>query len=223
MHENAGRSAALNKIDSALAALAGELQPIDFARRYTLFSQGETSDRLYIVISGKVKISYNAPDGREHLRGIVGPPGMVGELSMFDPSPRTASAITLTSVRAVSLDRDTLRAQMSERPELTEQLLRLLTRKLRRTTAKVTDQIFNDVPGRVASELLQLAQQFGTIEDGVVRLAHNLTQQEIAQLAGSSRETTNRALTAFAERGWIRPEVYSMLILDAENLARRAG
>ncbi len=147
---------------------------------------------------------------------------MFGELSFFDDGPRTASATTLTELCAVSLDRDTLRGWMVDRPEVAEQLLRVLARRLRRANNKVTDQIFIDVPGRVAKQLLLLAQQFGTREGDALRVAHDLTQEEIAQLVGSSREATNQALGHFADRGWIQSESHSVLILDAENLARRA-
>ena len=209
-------------VDSAVAALTKQLQPVDFARRWTVFAQGEPADRLYIIISGKVKIGHRSPEGREHLLPIMGPPEMFGELSIFDDGPRTASATTLTQVRAVSLDRDTLRGWMADRPEVAEQLLRVLARRLRRTNNKLTDQIFTDVPGRVAKQLLQLAQQFGTREGDALRVAHDLTQEEIAQLVGAGREATNQALGTFADRGWIQLESHTMLIRDAENLARRA-
>ncbi|MGB8388546.1 Crp/Fnr family transcriptional regulator [Mycobacterium sp.] len=209
-------------VDSAVAAITEQLQPVDFKRRSIVFTEGEPADRLYIIISGKVKIGHRSPDGREHLLAIMGPPEMFGELSVFDPGPRTASATTLTEVRAVSLDRDTLHGWMADRPEVAEQLLRVLARRLRRTNSKLTDQICNDVPGRVAKQLLLLAQQFGTREGDALRVVHGLTQEEIAQLVGASREATNQALCTFADHGWIRPESLNVLILDAESLAHRA-
>jgi CRP/FNR family cyclic AMP-dependent transcriptional regulator len=220
--ETVTRTGMFQGIGSTVAALAKQLQPVDFAPRWTVFAEGEPADRLYIIISGKVKIGHRSPDGRDHLLAIMGPPDMFGELSLFDPGVRTASATTLTEVRAVSLDRDALRGWMAERPEVAEELLRLLSRRLRRTYNKLTDQIFTDVPGRVAKQLLVLAQQFGTREGDAVRVAHDLTQEEIAQLVGASREATNQALCTFADRGWIQWESHNMLILDAERLARRA-
>jgi CRP-like cAMP-binding protein len=208
--------------ESAVATVTKQLQPVDFPRQWTVFAEGEPADRLYIIISGKVKIGHRSPEGRDHLLAILGPTEMFGELSMFDPGVRTASAITLTEVRAVSLDRDALRGWMADSPEVAEQLLRLLSRRLRRTTNKVTDQIFTDVPGRAAKQLLVLAQQFGIREGDAVRVAHALTQEEFAQLVGASREATNQALVTFAERGWIQWESHNVLIFDAEELARRA-
>ena len=86
----------------------------------------------------------------------------------------------------------------------------------------LADLILTDVPGRVAKQLLALAQRFGTQDDGDLRVTHDLTQVEIAQLVGASRETVNKALADFAHRGWIRLEGKSVLICDSERLAHRA-
>jgi CRP/FNR family cyclic AMP-dependent transcriptional regulator len=207
----------------AVSALITQLQPVDFPRAHTVFTQGEPGDRLYIIISGKVKIGNRSPNGHENLLTILGPSDMFGELSVFDPGPRTSSAITMTEVRAVSMDRDGLRAWIADRPEIAEQLLRVLARRLRRTNNNLADLIFTDVPGRVAKQLLQLAQRFGTQDDGTLRVTHDLTQEEIAQLVGASRETVNKALAEFAYRGWIRLDAKTVWICDSERLARRAN
>ena len=132
---------------SAVSALTKQLQPVDFPRGHTVFAEGEPGDRLFIIISGKVKIGRRSPDGRENLLTIMGPSDMFGELSIFDPGPRTSSATTITEVRAVSMDRDALRAWIADRPEIAEQLLRVLARRLRRTNNNLADLIFTDVPG----------------------------------------------------------------------------
>jgi len=187
-----------------------------------LAKQGQPGDELYIVVSGKVKIGQRSRDGQENLLTILGRSDMFGEMSLFDPGPRTASATTITEVRAVSMDRDALRTWIAERPEIAEQLLRVLARRLRRTNNDLADLIFTDVPGRVAKQLLQLAQRFGVQEDGTLRVTHDLTQEEIAQLVGASRETVNKALGEFAHRGWIRFDAKTVWICDSERLAGRA-
>jgi CRP-like cAMP-binding protein len=207
---------------SAASALANQLQPVDFPSRHTVFAQGEPGDRLYIIISGEVKIGNRSPNGHENLLTIMGPSDMFGEMSLFDPGPRTSSVTTITDVRAVSMDRDALRRWIADRPEIAEQLLRVLARRLRRTNNNLADMIFTDVPGRVAKQLLQLAQRFGIQEDGSMRVTHDLTQEELAQLVGASRETVNKALAEFAHRGWIRVDVKTVWICDSERLARRA-
>src|SRR4051794_30991244 len=207
---------------SAVSALTKQLQPVDFPRGHTVFAEGEPGDRLYIIVSGKVKIGRRSPDGRENLLNIMGPSDMFGELSIFDPGPRTSTATTVTEVRALSMGRPELREWISKRPEIAEQLLRVLARRLRRTNNMLADLIFTDVPGRVAKALLQFARQFGSQEAGLLRVTHDLTQEEIAQYVGASRETVNKALADFAHRGWLRLEGKSVLILEPERLARRA-
>jgi CRP-like cAMP-binding protein len=203
---------------SAASALTKQLHRVDFPRGHTLFVEGQPGDWLYIIVSGKVKIGRRSLDGRENLVTIMGPSDMFGELSILDPGPRTSSATTITDLCAVSIDREALRAWIVERPEITERLLRVLARRLRRTNDNVADRIFTDGPGRVAKQLLQLAQRFGTQEDGKLRVTHDLTQEEIAQLVGASRETVNKALADFAHRGWITLEGKSVLISNCERL-----
>jgi len=207
---------------AAAEALAQTLEPVDFPRGHVIFAEWEPGDRLYIILSGKVKLGRKSPDGRENLLWIAGPADMFGELSIFDPGPRTSSATTVTDVRAVSMDRPMLREWISKRPEIAEQLLRVIARRLRRTNNMLAELIFTDVPGRVARALLQFAQRFGSQEAGLLRVTHELTQEEIAQFVGASRETVNKALADFAHRGWLRLEGKSVLILDPERLARRA-
>jgi CRP/FNR family transcriptional regulator, cyclic AMP receptor protein len=203
---------------SGVSAVTKQLHQVDFPRGHTLFVEGQPGDRLYIIVSGKVKIGRSSPDGRENLLTIMGPSDMFGELSILDPGPRTSSATTITDLCAVSIDREALCAWMVERPEIIERLLRVVARRLRRTNDNVADLIFTDVPGRVAKQLLQLAQRFGTQEDGALRVTHDLTQAEIAQLVGASRETVNKVLGDFAHRGWITLEGKSVLISNSERL-----
>jgi CRP-like cAMP-binding protein len=207
---------------SAVSALMGKLREVNLPPGRTVFAEGEPGDRLYIIISGKVKIGTRYPDGRENLLTIMGPSDMFGELSIFDPGPRTSSATTITEVRAALMDRDALRGWIADRPEIAERLLRVLARRLRRTNSNLTDLIFIDVSGRVAKKLLGLAQRFGTREGGAMRVTHDLTQEELAQLVGAARETVNKALSDFVHRGWIQIEGKSLLICDSERLTMRA-
>ncbi|WP_020497223.1 Crp/Fnr family transcriptional regulator [Sciscionella marina] len=207
---------------AAVEALVQTLESVEFPRGHVIFAEGEPGDRLFIIQSGKVKIGRKSPDGRENLLSIMGPSDMFGELSIFDPGPRTSTVTAVTDVRAYSMGRPELRDWISKRPEIAEQLLRVVARRLRRTNNMLADLIFTDVPGRVARALLTFAQRFGSQEAGLLRVTHDLTQEEIAQYVGASRETVNKALADFAHRGWLRLEGKSVLILDPERLARRA-
>ena len=208
--------------DEASSALQASLVRKDLVRGDVVFREGEPGDALFVVIDGKVKLARTAPDGRENLLAVMGPADMFGELSLFDPGPRTATASAVTDTTVVSLSHGALEPWLRGRPEVSQQLLAALARRLRRTNEALADLVFSDVPGRVAKALLDLADRFGRTEGDGVRVDHDLTQEELAQLVGASRETVNKALADFANRSWLRLEGRSVVLLDQERLERRA-
>ncbi|WP_176818925.1 Crp/Fnr family transcriptional regulator [Quadrisphaera sp. DSM 44207] len=207
--------------DSA-SALLGMVTEVSLRRGDVLFGVGDPAHALYVVDTGKIKLGRAAPDGREQLLAVLGPGEMFGELSWFDPGPRTSSATAVSATRLAALDFDDLRRWVAGRPEVASHLLRALARRLRRTNEVLADLVFTDVPGRVAKTLLDLAQRFGRPTEAGLRVQHDLTQEELAQLVGASRETVNKALADFAARGWLRLEARSVVLVEVERLRRRA-
>jgi CRP/FNR family transcriptional regulator len=147
---------------------------------------------------------------------------MFGELAMFDPTYRTSNASAVTDARLAAIDHDDLRAVLLDRPTIALLLLRELAQRLRVITDANTNLIFTDVPGRVAKALLELSDKFGVEQEDGIRVSHDLTQEELAQLVGASRETVNKALADFAARGWIQLSAKSVLLLEPDRLRRRA-
>ena len=205
---------------NVVAAVSQRLLPADYRPGQLIFAEGEPGDRLYVIASGKVKVACRAPGGREMVQAVLGPSDMFGELAVFDSGPRSSTATAVTEVRAMFAERAALRACITDHPEIAEQLLRVLARRLRRTVDNQVELMATDVPGRLARLLLRLGQQFGSQHDGAMHVSHDLTQEELAQLIGASRETVNQTLTDFARRGWIQLFDKSMLILDSEHLMR---
>jgi CRP/FNR family transcriptional regulator len=203
-------------------ALRANVTEVRLARGQILFNEGEVGDRLYVVLEGKIKLTRTSPDGRENLLSVLGPSEMFGELSLFDPRPRTASAIAVTECRLAGLGHDDLRPWLTGHPEVAVQLLRALAQRLRKTNDVMADLVFTDVPGRVAKALLDLAERFGQPSDTGLHVHHDLTQEELAQLVGASRETVNKALADFAARNWLRIEARAVVILDIERLRKRS-
>ncbi|WP_285758756.1 Crp/Fnr family transcriptional regulator [Nocardiopsis ansamitocini] len=204
------------------AALRATISEVRLGRGQTLFSEGDEGDRLYVILAGKVKLTRTAVDGRENLLGVLGPGEMFGELSLFDPRPRTASAVAVTDAILAGLGHDDLRPFISQQPEVAVHLLKSLATRLRRTNDVMADLVFTDVPGRVAKALLDLAERFGKEGEDGLHVHHDLTQEELAQLVGASRETVNKALAEFALRGWLRIEAKAVVLLDIERMRRRA-
>jgi len=204
-------------------ALRADVTNVHIGRGERLFSEGDAGDKLYIILKGKVKLTRAAHDGRENLLSVHGPGEMFGELSLFDPSPRTASATAVTEATLAGLAHDDMRAFLTGRPEVAMHMLGALAQRLRRINDIKADLVFTDVPGRVAKALLDLATRFGTQQDGGIQVNHDLTQEELAQLVGASRETVNKALADFAARGWVQLSAKSVLLVDTDRLRKRAS
>src|SRR5580698_3731699 len=202
--------------------LRRQMTEVHLNRGEHLFLEGQDGDRMYVVLDGKLKLTRAAADGRENLLGVIGPGEMFGELSLFDPRPRTSTASAVTDATLAALAHDALRPWLPERPEVSMHMLQALAQRLRRANDVVADLVFTDVPGRVAKNLLDLADRFGEQEREGLHVHHDLTQEELAQLVGASRETVNKALADFAARGWLQISARSVLILDIERLRRRA-
>jgi CRP-like cAMP-binding protein len=208
--------------DQEAETLISTMSASRLERGDVLFHEGDQGDRLYVIAEGKIKLGRTSTDGRENLLAILGPGEMFGELSLFDPGPRTATATAVAETQLVSMGQDQLRDVLHQRPNVALTLLTALARRLRRTNDVLADLVFTDVPGRVAKALLDLAKRFGRPVDEGVMVAHDLTQEELAQLVGASRETVNKALADFASRGWLRLEARAVLLVDVERLKRRA-
>ena len=209
-------------VDEAVVAdVADRLRPVAFAEGDVIYRIGDGGDRLFVIADGKVKIGLSSPDGREQLFRVAGPSDVFGELAMFDPAPRSETATALTNVEAFAMDRNTLLWWISRRSDGADLLLRLLARRIRRAVCAVTRAVSADAHARIAAELLNLAQQFGVRNANVILVDHGLTQSELAQLVGTSRETVCKVLQDFRHRGWIEPLARGAVIYDTESLIQQ--
>ncbi len=177
--------------EEASYALRASMVEIDLLRGETLFTEGDPGDRLYVIIDGKIKLGTTSNDGRESLLAVLGPGEMFGELSLFDPGPRTATATALTETNVLGLGHEALGPWLTGRPE-------------------------------VAKALVDLGEKFGVKQQDGLYVEHDLTQEELAQLVGASRETVNKALADFVQREWIKLEPRAVLLIDSERLNKRA-
>ena len=208
--------------DAQQVSLQQKMGHTTLRRGETLFDEGDLGDRLYIVTEGKVKLGHTSSDGRESLLAVLGPGEIIGELTLFDPGPRSTTATAVSPASLLYLEHEDLMHVLDTNPTLAKHMLRALAQRLRRTNESLSDLVFSDVPGRVAKALLDLADRFGTATDKGVHVPHDLTQEELAQLVGASRETVNKSLADFVSRGWIRLEGRAVTLLDVDRLARRA-
>jgi CRP-like cAMP-binding protein len=222
MDENLRAAPLFKALDDEAAASLRESMAAQIVKKgQILFQEGQAGDRLYLVKSGKIKLSHASGDGRESVLMVLGPGDMFGELSLFDPGPRTSTAIAVTDSEVLGLGNTDLKPWLEGRPEVAQALLQALAHRLRRNSEIMSDLVFADVPGRVAKALLELGEKFGVKSSTGISVHHDLTQEELAQLVGASRETVNKALADFASRGWVKLEPRAVIILDYERLVKR--
>jgi CRP-like cAMP-binding protein len=207
--------------DAAAHELRQSMVALKLNKGQVLFKEGQDGDRLFVVVHGKIKLGTTSADGRENLLSILGPGEMFGELSLFDPEPRTSTATAVTDAKLVSLAHEAVIGLVTTNPQTSLELLRRLAQRLRKSNEILADLVFADVPGRVAKAIMDLGERFGVQKEDGLHVNHDLTQEELAQLVGASRETVNKALADFAARGWVKLEPRAVLVTDVERITKR--
>lgn len=204
-------------------ALLEILHPVVFEAGQLIFAEGDPGDTAYVIQSGIAKIKRRGPGGRDIVIAIAGPGDIVGELSVFDPGPRIDTVVAASDVRTGSLDRRVLRRCVAEQPAILPELLQLLARQLKRRHDQFAAMVTTDIAGRLARQLLYLAERFGTDQGSQTHVSVGVTDDEFADLLGTSSHTLNKTLRDFVNRGWVRREPDGALILDRRALERLAN
>src|SRR6266436_8646295 len=188
-------------------------------RGTTIVSKGDPGNSLIAVISGTVKISVSSADGRSAILNLIGPGGTFGEVAVLDGQARTADATANTNCEIFIIDRREFIPFVRSQPALAMKFIELLCARLRWTTDQVEEVILQNLPGRLASALLRLTEKY-KLAPGGRTIA--ITQQEISEMVGMSRESINKQLRAWAARGWVRLEHGAIVVLNAEMLRELA-
>src|SRR5579859_5762816 len=188
-------------------------------RGATIFSKGDPGNSLYAVISGTVKISISSPDGRNAILNLIGPGETFGEMSVLDGQTRSADAIANTNCEIYVIDRRDFLPFMRSQSALSMKFIELLCARLRWTSDQVEQVILQDLPGRLASALLGLTEK-RKLEPTSQTIA--ITQQEISEMVGMTRESINKQLRAWAARSWVRLEHGAIVVLDTASLRELA-
>ena len=189
-------------------------------RGATIFSRGDPGNSLIAVISGTVKISISSPDGRSAILNLIGSGEIFGEVAVLDGQARTADAIANTNCEIFVIDRREFLPFVRSQPALAMKFIELLCTRLRWTSDQVEQVILQDLPGRLASALIRLTERHKTVQGGRTIA---VTQQEISEMVGMSRESINKQLRAWAARNWVRLEHGAIVVLDVESLQELAG
>jgi CRP/FNR family transcriptional regulator, cyclic AMP receptor protein len=185
-----------------------------------IFSQGDPGDALYGVVTGKVRISASAPDGKEMFLNIMEPGDTFGEIALLDGNPRTATASATAPSELLVIMRDPFLSLLQREQSLSTHLLRLLCQRIRWTSGLAEDSALLAVPARLARRLVGLAKAHGHQVLNGVHLA--ISQEEIARFLGISRQVVNQYLQTWKANGWVELGRAKMTILDEKALQRTA-
>jgi CRP/FNR family transcriptional regulator, cyclic AMP receptor protein len=185
-----------------------------FERNQTVFVQDEPGDRMFVLAEGAVKLYVSSRNG-----GIVelvrhDSPAVFGEVALLDGGPRSASAEAVERSTLLVITRAELLRLLRSEDQVAEALLRILGKIVRRTTRQFSDLVFLDLQGRVARQLLVLADG----GNGTGSRTRQVTQGELASMVGGARQTVNQALRSLESRGFIRAEGRTFEILDRQRL-----
>jgi CRP/FNR family transcriptional regulator, cyclic AMP receptor protein len=194
-----------------------------FRRGAALFSEGDVADRVFLIEHGWVTLRTATPAGGDVILGLRGPGDVVGELSVLDGEPRTATALAIDDVDAVVVPARLMTAMLGREPELAGELLRLLAGRLRESDRQRREFAMLDSLGRVARRLLELAERFGEpTGDGGVRVDLPLSQEQLASWCGCSREATVKALRTLRQVANVTTGRRTITLRDPELLRRHA-
>ena len=206
-----------------LARIAGDLHRKKVVAGTQLIAAEMPGESIFFIVSGSVKIQILRADGSEVTLAVLGAGQMVGEMSLIDEAARSADATCLEPTTVLWMDRSTFRRHLFEHPILTENLVRELSHRLRQANQKITALSSLDVAGRLAAQLLAFGEDFGQeIEGEGLLISLPLSQTDLADIVGASRESVNRVLASFRDFGWIAVDSERRIrLLDRKSLAER--
>jgi CRP-like cAMP-binding protein len=186
---------------SLLDELAAKAKTVSVEPRETLFSKGDPGDRLYLVASGLIRIGVLSAEGREVTYGMIQPGELFGEIAVLDGGVRSADASAMEASELLAIERKDVHAFLQRHPIQALHLLKVLCDRVRRADDLLEDVVFLSLPSRLAKHLLVLDSTMGTRERPQGPATIRLSQQEVADHLGISRESVNKVLSKWEQAG----------------------
>jgi len=187
-------------------------------RGANIFFKGDPSTSLFVIRSGTVKISVPSVDGKDAVFNVLGKGAMFGEIGLLDGNPHPTDAIAVTNCELFTIERRDFLPLLREEPEIALRLIEILCSRLRRTTEQAEE--FLDLPSRLAKALMRLVEADTA---GIRERKITITQKDISNIIGMSRQSTNKQLRIWEDKKWVRLERNAVVILATDHLAAIAG
>jgi CRP-like cAMP-binding protein len=204
--------------DEELTAVAALVQTRRFAKHAVLVYEGDPGDALYIVVKGNVAVTRLSNEGKESILSILKEGDFFGEMGVLDASPRSATIKALGEVEVAILSRRDFLDMLARSAQMSLRLVLTLSSRLRATNQAIQAASYQDIRTRLASLLLNLEKNFGERVEGGTRLTLRLTNQEMANMIGTTRETVNRMLNRFWDEKLIDMRTANVVIIEHDKL-----
>ncbi|MBI5108665.1 MAG: Crp/Fnr family transcriptional regulator [Rhodocyclales bacterium] len=185
-------------------------------RNTVVLSAGDSTDNIYFVLSGSLKVQVSDEDGREVILSKLGPGELFGEMGVLDDHPRSATVLAVESSQVVVMGKADFKQCLVDNPDVSLFIMRNLTKRLRMADRNIESLALLDVYGRVARLLLESAENV----DGRKVVTHKLTKQDIGKMIGASREMVSRVMRDLAAQGLIEERDGQLILLDPEAFRR---
>lgn len=188
-----------------------------------IFYKGDQAKQLFVLLSGKVKVSAPSEDGKEIIFGIFGPGELIGEMGVLEEADHTATVTALEATELAVLERRDFFLLLEQSPSIAIRLLTILCERLRRTSEIAEDISFLPLPVRLAKKLSSLARTYGKKTPNGTRIEIHLYQQELANMVGTSRESINKQLAIWQQDGIASMDHGYLVVHKYEHLLALAG
>ncbi|MDH5580061.1 MAG: Crp/Fnr family transcriptional regulator [Betaproteobacteria bacterium] len=204
-----------------LSRLAEKLRKKSVSAGTNMITADQPGEVVYVLLDGTVKILIEQMDGREVILAFLGPGDTVGEMSLVDSAGRSANVMTMEKCTFLWMDRATFQELLRNVPEFAQNLVRLLSSRLRMANEQIQSLSSLDVAGRLARQILAFSERYGEPDDEGTKISLRLTQTDLAELVGASRERVNQVMVDFRQKGYLTVDTgHHVLVQRPEELAR---
>ncbi len=206
--------------DEQIAEVGKLVQTRRVPKHQIIVYEGDPGDSFYILLKGSVAVSHMTGEGKETILSILKEGDFFGEMAMLDSSLRSASVKTLSDVEVGLVTRADFLDLLGKNPSIGRSLVIALSERLRDANQQIAASAYQDIRSRLAALLLKLAEKFGETTPEGTRITQRLTNQEMASMVGTTRETVNRTLNKFWDEQLIDMRTAFIVIKDADVLGK---
>jgi len=201
-----------------LSSLVGTLERRTYRKGQVILRQGDEGNSLFVIVAGRVRVYTISADGHELTVWIYGEGDFFGEMALLNGEPRSASAMAMQKTELLVLHRQDFRNHLLSNPSTAIHIIETLSQRLRATTANAEELFSMNVTQRIARKLLELSERYGVLQDDGVMIDLDLSQDAIASLAGTTRESANRTLSQMRNQGILDVERVRIRVLRPDAL-----